>query len=72
MKALKPWLKQVNNLKESTLESPCVRNCCLDHDDYCLGCHRHLAEITGWRDFNDKKKQAVFAQCLLRAKRVNN
>ncbi|WP_156302871.1 DUF1289 domain-containing protein, partial [Methylogaea oryzae] len=25
---------------------PCVRNCCLDSTDICLGCFRALAEIT--------------------------
>ena len=25
--------------------SPCVRNCCLDDRDVCLGCHRTLAQI---------------------------
>lgn len=28
--------------------SPCVRNCCLDEDDICMGCGRSLAEIVGW------------------------
>jgi predicted Fe-S protein YdhL (DUF1289 family) len=30
------------------VESPCVRNCCLDEKDICLGCFRSLAEITQW------------------------
>ena len=28
--------------------SPCVRNCCLDDDDVCLGCGRRLDEILAW------------------------
>jgi predicted Fe-S protein YdhL (DUF1289 family) len=28
--------------------SPCVRNCCLDDDDVCLGCGRKLDEILAW------------------------
>ncbi len=28
--------------------SPCVRNCCLDDDDVCLGCGRTLTEILAW------------------------
>jgi predicted Fe-S protein YdhL (DUF1289 family) len=28
--------------------SPCVRNCCLDDADVCLGCGRHLDEILAW------------------------
>lgn len=29
--------------------SPCVRNCCLDETDVCLGCGRLLSEILAWR-----------------------
>jgi predicted Fe-S protein YdhL (DUF1289 family) len=29
-------------------QSPCVRNCCLDDDDTCLGCFRSLDEIKQW------------------------
>jgi len=28
--------------------SPCVRNCCLNDDDTCLGCFRSLEEIKRW------------------------
>ena len=27
------------------LASPCVRNCCLDEDNVCMGCGRSLDEI---------------------------
>lgn len=29
-------------------DSPCVRNCCLDQQDICLGCGRHVDEIIEW------------------------
>ncbi|WP_343221722.1 DUF1289 domain-containing protein [Pseudoalteromonas sp. MMG022] len=30
------------------VESPCVRSCCLNDKDVCLGCGRTLAEILAW------------------------
>jgi uncharacterized protein len=33
---------------EGAVQSPCVRNCCLDDDDICLGCFRTLEEIKEW------------------------
>jgi predicted Fe-S protein YdhL (DUF1289 family) len=30
------------------IQSPCVRNCCLDDDLTCLGCFRSLEEIKEW------------------------
>ena len=40
-----------------TLESPCVRNCCLDENDICLGCHRSISEICGWSAATEEKKE---------------
>ncbi len=37
----------------STLASPCVRVCCLDDTDMCLGCGRLLAEIRLWGQSDD-------------------
>ena len=39
--------------------SPCVRNCCLNERDLCIGCGRFIAEITGWMDFTDEQKNSV-------------
>src|SRR6185369_13637634 len=30
------------------LASPCVRNCCLDEGNVCMGCGRSLEEIIAW------------------------
>ncbi|MEW6990662.1 DUF1289 domain-containing protein [Colwelliaceae bacterium 6441] len=47
----------------STVESPCVRNCCLNAEDICLGCFRHINEITGWQGFSQNEKVAILAVC---------
>ena len=33
---------------EALPSSPCIRQCCLDDADECLGCGRTLDEIKGW------------------------
>ncbi len=51
------------------IDNPCVRNCCLDHADVCLGCGRHVDEITGWHQATDAEKQQILqkaAERLLR------
>lgn len=41
------------------LKSPCVRNCCLDDQDVCLGCGRTLAEIRAWSSLTpDQREEA--------------
>ena len=39
--------------------SPCVSLCCLDEDDVCMGCLRHINEITGWHSMSDKEKRKL-------------
>jgi uncharacterized protein len=46
--------------------SPCVRNCCLDEGDICLGCYRSLAEILRWGEANDEEKAEILVRCRLR------
>ncbi|MGI5309052.1 DUF1289 domain-containing protein [Rheinheimera sp. WS51] len=43
------------------MASPCVRNCCLDNQDCCLGCGRLLSEITGWAAASEQQKQQILA-----------
>ncbi len=42
-----------------SVNSPCVRNCCLDKKDVCLGCGRTIEEIVRWGDADDKEKQQI-------------
>lgn len=41
------------------VESPCVRNCCLDENDICLGCFRSYDEILQWHQATVSEKQAI-------------
>ncbi|MBL4783401.1 MAG: DUF1289 domain-containing protein [Porticoccaceae bacterium] len=48
------------------IASPCVRNCCLNEEDICLGCFRSLDEILTWRAASNKQRQAVLDLTLSR------
>jgi len=39
--------------------SPCVRNCCLNEEDVCLGCFRSIDEILQWKDATEQRKQEI-------------
>jgi len=47
---------------DDPLASPCIRRCCLDDDDVCLGCGRTLDEIMVWSESNDDAKAAILAR----------
>jgi predicted Fe-S protein YdhL (DUF1289 family) len=44
------------------LASPCVRNCCLDDDNVCMGCGRLLEEIVQWGTASDADRNAILAR----------
>jgi uncharacterized protein len=48
------------------VESPCVRNCCLDENNVCLGCSRSIAEICGWSQATEAEKREILVRCRLR------
>jgi len=54
------------NNKPSIIESPCIRNCCLDDQDICMGCFRHLNEITSWAAADDETKTNILEKCCRR------
>ncbi|MBN4080313.1 DUF1289 domain-containing protein [Beggiatoa alba] len=41
------------------IASPCVRNCCLNEDDVCLGCFRHVDEIMEWSMVEDARRECI-------------
>jgi predicted Fe-S protein YdhL (DUF1289 family) len=50
----------------AAVASPCVRHCCLDHHDICVGCYRTLAEILQWSGANNAEKRDILRKCQLR------
>jgi predicted Fe-S protein YdhL (DUF1289 family) len=50
----------------STIPSPCVRNCCLDERDVCLGCGRSLDEIRVWSEAGDAERLKILDQATRR------
>jgi predicted Fe-S protein YdhL (DUF1289 family) len=46
--------------------SPCVRNCCLDDAEVCLGCGRKLKEILEWHQATPARRQVIVDDAALR------
>ncbi|MGH8378660.1 MAG: DUF1289 domain-containing protein [Gammaproteobacteria bacterium] len=38
------------------IASPCVRICCLDDDNICIGCGRSLDEIRRWSEMPEQER----------------
>lgn len=57
--------------EEEPVVSPCVRNCCLDNSDICMGCYRHLSEITAWQSMPNTSREDVLSLCQTRKQDYN-
>jgi predicted Fe-S protein YdhL (DUF1289 family) len=56
----------------TSVPSPCVRRCCLDENDICLGCHRSMAEIMRWNEADDTERREILARCRQREEQRHN
>jgi len=54
-------VKRPPTSKISTVTSPCVRDCCLDEAEVCMGCGRQLQEILRWHKASDDEREAILA-----------
>jgi predicted Fe-S protein YdhL (DUF1289 family) len=52
---------------DSSAQSPCVRNCCLDDDLTCLGCFRSLDEIREWSVVDNHRRRTILQNAKQRA-----
>jgi len=48
------------------IKSPCVRMCCLNEQDICLGCFRSLEEIKSWTLVDNTEKLRMLANAQIR------
>ncbi|MBE0439386.1 MAG: DUF1289 domain-containing protein [Gammaproteobacteria bacterium] len=52
------------------ITSPCIRRCCLDNNDVCIGCLRTMDEILQWSQASNSVKSEIMhrveQRCLQR------
>ncbi|MEJ2212786.1 MAG: DUF1289 domain-containing protein [Gammaproteobacteria bacterium] len=60
------------SIPQKQIASPCIRNCCLDDDDICLGCFRSIDEITGWSSAGVNGQLEIIKRCKERNKAKSN
>lgn len=46
--------------------TPCIRQCCLDDADECIGCGRTLDEIRDWHSVDAAGRQAILDRASVR------
>ncbi len=55
-------------------DSPCIKNCCLNQKDICIGCFRSLEEILQWGrpQTTAQQKITILANCTQRQQAFKN
>lgn len=59
------------NKSESRVQSPCIRKCCLNDDDNCLGCFRSVVEIMRWGQARDDERRSILLNASQRRNAYN-
>ena len=55
-----------------SVASPCIRRCCLDDHDICLGCGRMLDEILAWGEASAEARRAIILTAQARRDHRSN
>jgi uncharacterized protein len=48
-------------MPDNLVQSPCIRNCCLNEEDVCLGCFRSLPEVIAWADSDNATREQILS-----------
>lgn len=52
----------MSETEQLEVPSPCIRNCCLDQNDICVGCARSIDEILLWGNANSEIRKKILEQ----------
>lgn len=52
--------------KIPTIDTPCIRQCCLNENDICMGCFRTLDDMKIWRKSTQKEKLEMLQHAKVR------
>nr|WP_210561252.1 DUF1289 domain-containing protein [Psychrosphaera aestuarii] len=58
-------------MDQKKVPSPCVRNCCLNEQDVCIGCFRDISEIMAWSSMSNSEKEETLKHCKQRELKEN-
>ncbi|EGR0935836.1 DUF1289 domain-containing protein [Vibrio cholerae] len=64
-------VKRAKSIETCSYKSPCVRHCCLDDKDICIGCGRTLDEICRRNSATNSEKQEILINSLARVQGRN-
>ena len=52
-----------------TIDKPCIRQCCLNDEDICMGCFRTFNDMLKWNKASVDEKKKMLEKAEVRKKR---
>ena len=49
-----------------SVERPCIKKCCLNENDVCLGCFRTLDDMRKWHKSSQEEKRKILSLAEIR------
>jgi len=54
----------------SDINKPCIRKCCLNEDEVCLGCFRTFNDMLVWNKASNQDKKEMLEKAEMRKKNM--
>ncbi|WP_111638197.1 DUF1289 domain-containing protein [Marinomonas shanghaiensis] len=62
----------INHETDQIIKSPCIRQCCLDSEDVCVGCYRTINEILMWQAATNEQKVEMLGNASRRKNKLSD
>jgi len=50
---------KISTTQKPSIEKPCIRQCCLNEEDVCVGCFRTFEDMGKWHKASDEEKKEM-------------
>ena len=57
-------------MQKADVPSPCIRHCCLNENDLCVGCWRSLDEIIRWSNAKIEEREEILKRVKVRGENL--
>ncbi len=59
---------RINGVLSMNINKPCIRQCCLNEEDVCLGCFRTFDDMLQWNKSSSEEKMKMLKMAKERKK----
>ena len=61
---------RINGVLSMNINKPCIRQCCLNEEDVCLGCFRTFDDMLQWNKSSSEEKMKMLKMARKEKKNI--